>query len=1239
MEDKTKKISRVAFDYEGIPKNNMSSPTENNPTTSNTSQQSTSTNISHPSISYTAAVKSAPKCSFLKKEQAIVIHSEEDLKLYDYVKSIGDIIGPRNICFASRISNSRICIYLTKTDLVEQLISTNPTITIGNHILSVRRLITPAKRLIMSNICPSIPNEIIEASLKNIGLQLVSPISFLRAGIPGDEYNHILSFRSGTFSSIDLSLCDPRLTPLLTWTTMDCLYDSNHFPILISNSISKPRAKISKWKLSHANWKNFSDFIENKINQLQLPEDPDIALDSLVSLITLAAQTHIGTCTISSSRKTVPWWNTECKKAIRESKTALNKYRRIRTESNLLKFKQLKAIARRVIKQSKKDCWNKYISSISIDAPSSQVWKKIKQMHGKTTHLSISALSYHNSIVTEDDQIAKIMAIHFHNKSKNDNYTITLTQHKDLPSTTDLSDDLLALNAPFTFQELSFAISTLKNSAAGIDNIPSIFLKNLALNGLTKLLSFYNLLWINEKFPNLWRQSIILPIKKPDKPSIEPSSYRPISLTCCMCKLMEKLINNRLNWFSEKHNIISSVQSGFRPHRSAMDNLVLLQNHITENFNKQHDTVVAAFDIENAFDTIPKNVILQKLIDNNITGNIYTFINNFLNHRKFKVAVNGNESNVFEQLNGVPQGSVLSPILFNLAINDISKEVRQPIKALLYADDLLIYCSGASISSTSNLIQNAVNNVYSWSTQHGIKLSSLKSRILRFTKKQSVQNPEIYLNDVPLTTVNNHKILGLIFDQKLNWKIHLKKLKDNCAGKLNILKTLAHHQWGAEENMLLRIYTALIRSRLDYGCILYMTACNTYLKSLNSIQTTSLRICLGAFRSSPAESLCDEALEPPLFIRRQLLLSSYFTRVSANPKNPVFKLINIPHAPKNRDRSVYPLPQLVNPLLAAIDLNITTPISTSNNPPWTNKLPAFNTSLTRHKKEDTPKQLLRQLFQETINAKQYNQVLYTDASKDEKNTGCAVCTENITLALYRLPTTCSIHTAELYGILKALEMSSPNIKSLAICTDSLSSIQSIANIYSLNPIVQKIQHICHQNHSRGTSITILWTPSHIGITGNESADIAARKASCSDLSQEKIQLHQDLAATIKQNTRKIWQNHWNGQNTKLYIINPTVYSFKIPTMTRRDKLIIRRLRIGHTRFTHGYLMTSENPPVCEHCDSHRVTVEHLLVECSYYRMYRLAHNITGSLKQILSSPNVYSALIDFLKDCRLYYRI
>ncbi|KAG5864920.1 hypothetical protein JTB14_033237 [Gonioctena quinquepunctata] len=116
-------------------------------------------------------------------------------KLFDYVRSVGDIVGPKNICFASRISNNRICVYLKNVEFVDELIQNHPSIRVGETDLPVRKLVTPAKRLIISNVSPSIPNDLLETSLKNYGLQLASTITFLKAGIPGDEFNHILSFR------------------------------------------------------------------------------------------------------------------------------------------------------------------------------------------------------------------------------------------------------------------------------------------------------------------------------------------------------------------------------------------------------------------------------------------------------------------------------------------------------------------------------------------------------------------------------------------------------------------------------------------------------------------------------------------------------------------------------------------------------------------------------------------------------------------------------------------------------------------------------------------------------------------------------------------------------------------------------------------------------------------------------------------------------------------------------------
>lgn len=152
-----------------------------------------------PSQSYVSAAKSTPKPIFPKRDQAIVFHAEGNLKLFEYVKAIGNIVGPRNVTYASRISNSRICIYLTTKSIVDELIVNHSTIKVGDMELAIRRLVTPSKRIILSNISPSISHETVEEELKKFGLNLIAPVSSLRAGMPEDEYGHVLSFRRQTY--------------------------------------------------------------------------------------------------------------------------------------------------------------------------------------------------------------------------------------------------------------------------------------------------------------------------------------------------------------------------------------------------------------------------------------------------------------------------------------------------------------------------------------------------------------------------------------------------------------------------------------------------------------------------------------------------------------------------------------------------------------------------------------------------------------------------------------------------------------------------------------------------------------------------------------------------------------------------------------------------------------------------------------------------------------------------------
>lgn len=213
--------TQATSDYRGS-QNNASTVSINRPDVSTTGG-----NNSQPS--YSNAIKSTPKINFPQKEQAIVLNAIEGLKLADYIHSLAALIGPKNIIFASRIANNRICIYLSSKQLVDQLLESRSSIQVGEAEVGMRRLITPAKRLLLSNVCPTIPHEIIENCLKNAGFKLVSPITFLRAGLAGEEFAHILSFRRQVYVTPDSE------DLLQTQTSLVLPFDDTQYRIFLSS--------------------------------------------------------------------------------------------------------------------------------------------------------------------------------------------------------------------------------------------------------------------------------------------------------------------------------------------------------------------------------------------------------------------------------------------------------------------------------------------------------------------------------------------------------------------------------------------------------------------------------------------------------------------------------------------------------------------------------------------------------------------------------------------------------------------------------------------------------------------------------------------------------------------------------------------------------------------------------------------------------------------------------------------
>ena len=212
-------------------------------------------------------------------------------------------------------------------------------------------------------------------------------------------------------------------------------------------------------------------------------------------------------------------------------------------------------------------------------------------------------------------------------------------------------------------------------------------LKHLPKRSLQTLLNIFNNIWETGEYPETWRLATIIPIPKPGKDHVEPTNYRPIALTSCLCKTLERMINKPLVWYLESNKLISEYQSGFRTERSTNDNLNRLETFIRNAFIKKEHVVAIFFDLEKAYDTTWRYGILKDLHDSGLKGRLPSFIQSFLEDRTIQVRVGSTLSDLYDQEQGVPQGSILSTTLFNIKINNIVKCLDDKTDCSLYVDD------------------------------------------------------------------------------------------------------------------------------------------------------------------------------------------------------------------------------------------------------------------------------------------------------------------------------------------------------------------------------------------------------------------------------------------------------------------------------------------------------------------------------------------------------------------------
>ena len=393
-------------------------------------------------------------------------------------------------------------------------------------------------------------------------------------------------------------------------------------------------------------------------------------------------------------------------------------------------------------------------------------------------------------------------------------------------------------------------INSLKaTGSSGDDGITSRLLKFVADAIIEPLTYLVNLSFSLGQFPSCLKTAIVTPLHKKDSPKLF-GSYRPISLLSTFSKILEKAMHKKLSSFLSINNIIVPSQYGFRENHSTIDAISELVGNVLRGFDGNAMTLTVMLDISKAFDTLNHRILLDKLAHYGIRGIALSWFGSYLKGRTQAVTYNGVQSKFASIPNGVPQGSILGPLLYTLYTNDLWKSISFS-GIIQYADDTTIYLSGTNLHTLSQNINKDLNSIFNWFSCNRLALSANKTVAICFKKARteiSLDDIKLEINNVPINLVTSTKLLGLYLDCSLTWEVHINHIARDISRYVFLLNRLKNFLPMA---CLKQIYFGLVHSKLCYGTLLWGSAKKCYLNVLSTLQRRAIRcVCHVNYRAT-----------------------------------------------------------------------------------------------------------------------------------------------------------------------------------------------------------------------------------------------------------------------------------------------------------------------------------------------------------------------------------------------------
>ena len=981
------------------------------------------------------------------------------------------------------------------------------------------------------------------------------------------------------------------------------------------NSAAKARKAYDR-----ADW----DKIGNEVQSIMGPwKEPDTtqALDAMVEKLTRGTATAVGRHTpdLRPSPYSKRWFSADLK----SQQMAVNQARRKWQENcsefgrddprSMYFFEDMRQKRRewtRTIEKAKTSHWKTFLN----EAGEGNLWKAATYMKPRDSWGCTPALKVGDKELADNKEKAQaFMDSFFPPMAPAEDETLT-----NAPS--ELSWE------PISEVEVYRSLKAAKSSTApGEDGLPTLVWKRLWAyigNTITRIFTASIDLGYH---PQRWRSARIVVLRKPGKPDYSlPGAYRPISLLNTLGKLLEAVMARRLSFFAEKYGLLPDTQFGGRPGRTTEQALLVLANAIDRAWYRQKIVTLVAFDLKGAFNGVNKTSLDFRLRAKGIPTVARRWISSFMSGRQANMGFDDYQTAVAPLENaGLAQGSPLSPILFAFFNSDL---VDQPVDfdggASAFIDDYFRWRVGWTAEENLAKIQSEdIPRIEAWARRTGSCFAAEKTELIHITRKRKEQGQgHIVMNGKVIEPSTTAKLLGVIFDHELRWKVHVQQAVKR-ATQVNIalggLRQLRPEQ-------MRQLYEACVAPVLDYASTVWHDPLRdkTHLRHLRTVQRTALIRVLSAFRTVATSTLDVEAHVLPTHLRLRHRAQSTITRLHTLPrKHPIWDALLRAHRRRNNIGSYarFPLAEALKTMdlerLREIEMIDPTPL-----PPWRSE--AFS------KIEIEPdKEIAIERAEAARSASDI--VVYSDASGRQGHLGAAATTlndstetvESLQIQVGPMDRW-SVHAAELVGILYAINiinkaalqrwrLAGSHTRTATILSDSMSALQAIQNpkTKSAQQIIYAILESAKNTKSHGIAIRLQWMPGHCEEPGNDTADQLAREAAVPGKTHPFDPLLSREKAFIRRGIYAQWGKEWKESRTGGHLRSvdhslPAKYTRRLyGPLPRNRAYLLTQLRTGHcwlATYAKAFRFRDDDLCVC----GERESISHVLLDCPDLRGLR-----------------------------------